>query len=57
MQLVSGLTKLDLTKKQKLFLFVSSEAVEYILVKLETSCTVILPQTPNVLWRVRQRVR
>ena len=42
---VSSLTRLDLdlTKKEKLLLFVCCEAVEFNVVKRETSCTVILP--------------
>ena len=32
------------------YLYVPSEAVEYNLVKLETSCTVIHPPTVSVLW-------
>ena len=44
-QLVSSLTRLDLTKKGKVLFSTCSEAVESKLVKLETSHTVILP--PN----------
>ena len=36
------LTRLDLTKNENMLLLVCSEAVESILVKLETSCTVII---------------
>ena len=49
-QLVSSLTRLELTKKENMLLFVCSEAVESILVKLETSRTVILPPMVRVLW-------
>ena len=49
-RLVSGLTRLYLTKHENMLFFVSSEAVESNLVKLETSCTVILPSTVSVLW-------
>ena len=42
-QLVSSLARLDLTNKKSMVLFVFSEAVESKLVKLETSCTGILP--------------
>ena len=49
-QLVSSLTRLDLTKKGKVLFSTCSEAVESKLVKLETSHTVILPPTVSVLW-------
>ena len=52
-QLVSGLTRLELTKKENLLIFVCSEAVESILEKLETSCTVILRPTVSVMWKVK----
>ena len=43
-RLVSSLTRLNLTKEENnMLLFVSSEAVESKLVKLETCQTVILP--------------
>ena len=46
-RLVSSLTRLNLTKEENnMLLFVSSEAVESKLVKLETCQTVILPP-PN----------
>ena len=48
--LVSSLSRLDLTKKEKMLLLVFSEANESKLVRLETSCTVILPPTVSVLW-------
>ena len=49
-QLVSSLTRLDLTKKEKLLLFfICSEAVESKLVNLETSRTVMLPLKMSVL--------
>ena len=48
--LVSILARLDLTKKEKYFLFVCSEAVESKLVKLETSGTVILSPMVSLLW-------
>ena len=41
--LVSSLKRQDMIKKENMFLFVCSEAVESKLVKLETSFTVILP--------------
>ena len=44
-RLVSSSTRLDLTKKENMLLFVSSEAVVSKILKLETSRTVILP--PN----------
>ena len=43
MQLISSLTRLDLTKQENMLLSACSEAVESQLVKLETSGTVILP--------------
>ena len=46
--LISSLTRLDLTKQENKLLFVCTEAVESKLVKLETSCTVILPPTAIV---------
>ena len=49
-QLVSSLTRLELTKKENMLLFVCSEAFESILVKLETSHSVIHPPTVSVLW-------
>ena len=48
-QLVSCLTRLDLTNKENM-LFVGSGAVESKLVKLETSRTVKLPQCVSVPW-------
>ena len=48
LRLVSSLTRLDLTKIEKTRLLVWGEAVESKLVKLETSCTVILPPTVSV---------
>ena len=36
--------------KRTYILFLCSEPVEYKLVKLETSCTVILPPTVSLLW-------
>ena len=50
-QLVSSLTRLELTKEEKMLLLVGSKAVEPKLVKLETSYTVILPPTVSVLCR------
>ena len=44
LQWVSSLTRLDLTYVENVLLFVCSEVVEYKLLKLETSHTVILPQ-------------
>ena len=38
------------TKKENMLLYVFSEAVKSILVKLETSGTVILPPTMSLLW-------
>ena len=48
---VSSLTRLDLdlTKKENLLLFVCCEAVEFNVVKRETSCTVILPPMASVI--------
>ena len=37
-------------KKENMLLFVCCEAVESMLVKLETSCPVILPPMASVLW-------
>ena len=48
-QLVSSLTRLDLTKEENMF-FVCNEATESKLVKLETSRAVILPPKVGVLW-------
>ena len=48
-QMPSRLTRLALTKKENMMLFVSSEAVESKLIKLETSCIVILPPMVSVL--------
>ena len=49
-RLLSSLTRLNMTNKDyMLFLYLCSEAVEYKLVKLETSHTVILPPTVSVL--------
>ena len=48
LRLVSSLARLDLTKIEKTRLLVWGEAVESKLVKLETSCTVILPPTVSV---------
>ena len=47
--LVSSLTRLDLTKKENMLLFVLSEAVQSELDKLETSHTVILLSKVRVL--------
>ena len=44
----------DLTEKENVLLFVSSEAVESYPVKLEKSHTVMLPPTVSVLWYVHQ---
>ena len=49
-QLVFILTRLDLTKQEKMFLLLCSEAVESKLTKLETSRTVIFPLTVSVLY-------
>ena len=43
-------TPLELTNEGNIILFVFSEAVYCNLVKLETSCTVMLPPTVSVLW-------
>ena len=51
-QLVSSLTRLDLTNKENMF-FVRCVAADSKLLKLETSCTVILPPTVCVLWSVQ----
>ena len=48
--LVSSLTRLDLTKKENMWLLVCSESAESKLVKLETSTEVILDPTMSVLW-------
>ena len=42
--------RLDLTKGESMLFFVCGEVVHSQLVKLETSCTVILPPTVSVLW-------
>ena len=47
-RLVSSLTRLELTNEGNVILFVFSEAVKYNLVKLETSCTVMLPPMVSV---------
>ena len=47
--LISSLTRLDLTTEENMLLFVCSEAVESNLVKLEASCTMILPPIMSVL--------
>ena len=47
--LVSSLKRLDLTKKENMWLIVCSEAVEF---KLKTSRTVILPAMESVLWSI-----
>ena len=47
--MVSSLTRLDLTNKVNMLLYVCSEAVESELVKLETSRTVILPPLVSLL--------
>ena len=49
-RLVSSSTRLDLTKKENMLLFVSSEAVVSKILKLETSRTVILPPMVSVLF-------
>ena len=43
-QLVSRFKRLDLTKQENMLFFVCNEAAESKLVKLETSCSVILSQ-------------
>ena len=49
-RLVSRLTRFDLTKYKICgYLYVDNKAVESILLKLETSCTVILPSMASVL--------
>ena len=48
MALVSSSTRLDLTKKKNMLLLVFSAAVEYKLVKLETSHTALLPPTVSI---------
>ena len=48
-QLISSLTRLDLTKKGNMLFFVHSERAESKLVKLETSRTVTLPPKVSVL--------
>ena len=52
--LVSSLTRLDLTKEENI-LFVCNETVKSNLVKLETSCTVILNPTVSALCFSRRR--
>ena len=47
--LVSSFTRLEVTNEGKTLLFVCGEAVESKLVKLETSCTVIVPPMVSVL--------
>ena len=44
LQLVSSLTRLELTKEENMLIMTCSEAVESKLVKLQTSCTVVLPK-------------
>ena len=48
-QLVSTLTRLDLSSKENMLLFVGGETVDSKLVKLETSRTAILLPTVTVL--------
>ena len=48
-QLVSSLTRFDLTKGENMLLFVCSEAVVYKLVKLKTKHTVIPDPIVSVL--------
>ena len=48
-QLVASLTRHELTIKEKMPIFVGSEAVDSKLAKLNTSCTVILPPMVSVL--------
>ena len=48
-RLISSLTRLDLAKEENMLLFVRSESVEFNLVNLETSHTVILPPIVSVL--------
>ena len=55
--LVFSLARLELTKKENMLFFVCSESAESILVKLETSCTVILlPPTVSVLCTIGKLV-
>ena len=50
MRLVSRLTRFDFTKYKICgYLYVDNKGVESILLKLETSCTVILPSMASVL--------
>ena len=49
MQLVSSLTRLDLANKENMLFFVGIESVEANLLKLETSCAMILRPTVTVL--------
>ena len=48
-QLVSSLSRLDLTNNENTLIFVCSKADESKLLKLETNRTVILPPMVNVL--------
>ena len=48
-RLISSLTRLDLAKEENMLLFVRRESVEFNLVNLETSHTVILPPIVSVL--------
>ena len=48
-QLVSMLTRCDVTKEENMLVFECREAVESNFVKLETGFTVILPLMVNVL--------
>ena len=52
-QLVSMLTRCDVTKEENMLVFECREAVESNFVKLETGFTVILPLMVNVLWPLR----
>ena len=63
-QLLSSLTRLDQKQRKKICcLFVCSEAAPYKIVKLQTSCTVILPLSAsiicyqNVTFQRRRRTR
>ena len=51
-RLVSSLTSLDTTASLCTNSNIFSFSVRYSLAKLETSCTVILPQTVSVLWNI-----
>ena len=60
--LASSFTRLDLTKKENMWLLACNDAVESNIVKLEAGCTVILPPTAIALrnkwvtfWWIRLR--